>query len=291
MRKRHQAILISSNAKKNICNEISLNLDSYENEQRLIFNNYFKENISPEDIDMSKKKEKSPENVEDEEEDEEEKSDLEDISDSEEDYISINSDIKVPHLGEEKGPYIKYDISENAFVGGINYNDYTIIQKNKIKINTEKNDSINNDKGRYNKNNNNNEQNKEERIIKIGEKIDFNDILEQMAYWSEQISIENSKDKKNKKKNKEVEIPDINILQLFKLYPKKMEEIQENIEIIDKEIKDKNLNNDNCPIKKIVNDQENIVNEKIQNINKLSKELDRIKEISYGDNFSLIEFK
>ena len=291
MRKRHQAILISSNAKKNICNEISLNLDSYENEQRLIFNNYFKENISPEDIDMSKKKEKSPENVEDEEEDEEEKSDLEDISDSEEDYISINSDIKVPHLGEEKGPYIKYDISENAFVGGINYNDYTIIQKNKIKINTEKNDSINNDKGRYNKNNNNNEQNKEERIIKIGEKIDFNDILEQMAYWSEQISIENSKDKKNKKKNKEVEIPDINILQLFKLYPKKMEEMQENIEIIDKEIKDKNLNNDNCPIKKIVNDQENIVNEKIQNINKLSKELDRIKEISYGDNFSLIEFK
>ena len=165
-------------------------MDSYENEQRLIFNNYFKENISPEDIYMSKKKEKSPENVEDEEEDEEEKSDLEDISDSEEDYISINSDIKVPHLGEEKGPYIKYDISENAFVGGINYNDYTIIQKNKIKINTEKNDSINNDKGRYNKNNNNNEQNKEERIIKIGEKIDFNDILEQMAYWSEQISIE-----------------------------------------------------------------------------------------------------
>jgi len=289
MRKRHQAILISSNAKKNICNEISLNLDSYEVEQKQILNNYFKENISPEDIDLSKKKEKSPENVEDEEDDEEEKSDLEDLSDNEEDYISINSNIKVPPLGDQKGPYIKYEISENAFIGGINYNDYTTIPKNKIKINREKNEN-NNDKGKYYKNNKNNEQNKGGRIIKIGEKIDFNSILEQMAYWSEQISLENSKDKKNRKKL-EVEIPDINILQLFKLYPKQMEEIQENIKIIDKEMRDKNLNNDNCPIKKIVNDQENIVNEKIQNINKISKELDRIKDITYGDNFSLIEFK
>ena len=289
MRKRHQAILISSNAKKNICNEISLNLDSYEVEQKQILNNYFKENISPEDIDLSKKKEKSPENVEDEEDDEEEKSDLEDLSDNEEDYISINSNIKVPPLGDQKGPYIKYEISENAFIGGINYNDYTTIPKNKIKINREKNEN-NNDKGKYYKNNKNNEQNKGGRIIKIGEKIDFNYILEQMAYWSEQISLENSKDKKNRKKL-EVEIPDINILQLFKLYPKQMEEIQENIKIIDKEMRDKNLNNDNCPIKKIVNDQENIVNEKIENINKISKELDRIKDITYGDNFSLIEFK
>ena len=289
MRKRHQAILISSNAKKNICNEISLNLDSYEVEQKQILNNYFKENISQEDIDLSKKKEKSPENVEDEEYDEEEKSDLEDLSDNEEDYISINSNIKVPPLGDQKGPYIKYEISENAFIGGINYNDYTTIPKNKIKINREKNEN-NNDKGKYYKNNKNNEQNKGGRIIKIGEKIDFNSILEQMAYWSEQISLENSKDKKNRKKL-EVEIPDINILQLFKLYPKQMEEIQENIKIIDKEMRDKNLNNDNCPIKKIVNDQENIVNEKIQNINKISKELDRIKDITYGDNFSLIEFK
>ena len=286
MRKRHQAILISSNAKKNICNEISLNLDSYEVEQKQILNNYFKENISPEDIDMSKKKEKSPENVEDEEDDEEEKSDLEDLSDSEEEYISINSNIKVPPLGEQKGPYIKYQISENAFVGGINYNDYTIIPKNRIKINKENN----NDKGRYYKNNKNYEQNNEERIIKTGEKIDFNDILEQMAYWSEQISLENSKDKKNRK-NIDVEIPDINILQLFKLYPKQMEEIQENIKIIDKEMRDKNLNNDNCPIKKIINDQENIIIEQIQNITKISKELDRIKDITYGNNFSLIEFK
>ena len=284
MRKRHQAILISSHAKKNICNNISLNLDSYEIEQKYILNNYFKQNISPEDIDPLSKKEKAPENVEDEE-DEEENDDLENRSDSEEDYISINSNIKVPPLGDQKGPYIKYEISEKAFVGGIDYNDYTIIPEKKLTINN------NNDNKAYNKNTTNNDAN-EERMIKVGEKIEFNDILDQMAYWSEQISLDNAKDKnKNKMKIKEVEIPDINILQLFNLYPNKIEEINDKIKEIEKEMKDKNLNNDNCAIKKIVSDQENIIKEKMQNINKLSKEMDRIKSIIYSDKFSLIEFK
>ena len=56
-------------------------------------------------------------------------------------------------------------------------------------------------------------------------------------------------------------------------------------------MKDKNLNNDNCPIKNILNEQEIILNEKKQSINKLTKEIDKIKTITYGDNFSLIEFK
>ena len=42
MRKRHQAILISSHAKKNILSDLSLNIDSYEIEQKNILNNYFK---------------------------------------------------------------------------------------------------------------------------------------------------------------------------------------------------------------------------------------------------------
>ena len=58
----------------------------------------------------------------------------EDISnDEKEDIISLNSNIKVPPLGEQKGPYIKYEISEKGYVGGINYDDYTIIPNNKIK--------------------------------------------------------------------------------------------------------------------------------------------------------------
>ena len=289
MRKRHQAILISSHAKKNICNDISLNLDSYEEEQTYVLNHYFKDNINPEDIDPSIQKEKAPENVEDEGEEEEENEDLEDISDEEEKYISINSNIQVPPLGEQKGPYIKYQISEKAFVGGIDYNDYEIIPENKIKINID-----NNDDKKYSKYSPKKEENEknEERVIKVGEKIEFSDIINQMAYWAEQMSLENSKEKnKNKRKLIEVEIPDINILQLFKLYPKKMEEINDKIKVLEKEMKDKNLNNDNCPIKNILNEQEIILNEKKQSINKLTKEIDKIKTITYGDNFSLIEFK
>ena len=289
MRKRHQAILISSNAKKNICNEISLNYDSYEIEQKHLLNNYFQENISPEDISPSTTKEIAPENVD--EEVEEENENLEDSSDSEEDIISINSKIKVPPLGEDKGPFIKYEISEKAFVAGINYDDYTIIPENKINMKSEKSDNINNN----NYKNKNEEENKQDnRTIKIGQKIEFNDILKQIAYWSEQINLENSKDKdilKNKKKLKDIEIPDVNILQLFKLYPKKLEKMNEKIKIIEKEMKDKNINNDNCVMNKLINDQENIINNKIQNINKLSQEIDNIKSITYGDNFSLIEFK
>ena len=289
MRKRHQAILISSNAKKNICNEISLNYDSYEIEQKHLLNNYFQENISAEDISPSTTKEIAPENVD--EEVEEENENLEDSSDSEEDIISINSKIKVPPLGEDKGPYIKYEISEKAFVAGINYDDYTIIPENKINMKSEKSDNINNN----NYKNKNEEENKQDnRTIKIGQKIEFNDILKQIAYWSEQINLENSKDKdilKNKKKLKDIEIPDVNILQMFKLYPKKLEKMNEKIKIIEKEMKDKNINNDNCVMNKLINDQENIINNKIQNINKLSQEIDNIKSITYGDNFSLIEFK
>ena len=217
MRKRHQAILISSNAKKNICNEISLNYDSYEIEQNHLLNNYFKENINPEDIVPSTTKEIAPENVDEEEEENE---DLEDSSDSEEDIISINSKIKVPPLGEDKGPHIKYEISEKAFVAGINYDDYTIIPDNKINIKSEKSYNINNNY--RNQNQNEKEDTQDNRIIKIGQKIDFDNILKQIAYWSEQINLENSKDKdklKNKKKLKDIEIPDVNILQLFKLYP------------------------------------------------------------------------
>ena len=284
MRKRHQAILISSHAKKNICNDLSLNPDSYEIEQKFILNNYFKENINPEDIDNYPQIEKDPENVVEEEEND----DSEDISDEDENYISINSNIKVPPLGEQKGPHIKYEISEKALLGGISYDDYQIIPENKIKIN------VGGDEKKYNKNNINKENNekKEERIIKVGEKIDFNDIIEQMAYWAEQINNENSKEKTVSKRNiKDINIPEINILQLFKLYPKKMDELNNKIKMLEKEMRSKNLNNDNCALKIILNEKENILNEKKQEIKKLSNALDKIKSITYGDKFGLIEFK
>ena len=136
----------------------------------------------------------------------------------------------MPPLGEQKGTYIKYEISEKAFLGGIPYDDYQIIPENKIKISMDNPEDKKNSK--YSPKKEDNEKN-EERVLKVGEKIEFNDILNQMAYWAEQMSLENSKEKsKNKRKIKDVEIPDINILQMFKLYPKKMDEMKDKIKIM-----------------------------------------------------------
>ena len=70
-----------------------------------------------------------------------------------------------------------------------------------------------------------------------------------------------------------------------------MDEILDKIKIMEKEMKDKNINSDNCVMKNILTDQENKIQEKIKNLTELTKELDRIKAITYSDNFSLIEFK
>ena len=113
-----------------------------------------------------------------------------------------------------------------------------------------------------------------------------------MAYWAEELSYEKSKDKnKNRKKLTNVEIPDINIYQLLKLYPNKIDEISDRIKSLEKEARDKNIYTDNSVVKSLLNDQENIINEKKQNMSKLAKEFDRIHSITYGDNFSIIEFK
>lgn len=296
MRKRHQALLISSQAKKKICNELSINNASYEIEQKQLLNNYFKEHIDEEDIEVptqnnnEKIKEKNA-NEEDEE------NNLEEDFDEEDEEISTN--IKVPPLGDQKGPYIKYEISEKAFVGGIGFEDYDYIHNKKLKI---KGENIDNDKKIKNykktdKNAKDKKDKKEEKddgniYLDVGATINFNNIIEQMAYWAEELTFEKSKDKnKNKKKLTNVEIPDINILQLFKIYPNKIDEINDKIKSLEKEARDRNLYNDNSIIKTILSDQENIINDKKQNINKLAKEYDRIHNITYGDNFSVIEFK
>ena len=300
MRRRHQAILISSQAKKKICNELSINNASYEIEQKQMLNNYFKDHIDDEDVEVpsnNKKIEennqnKAKENAEEEEENENE----DDLEDEEEENITLSTNITVPPLGEKKGPYIKYEISEKAFVGGINFDDYSYIPENKLKIKVDNNEDDKKKYKNYRKNDKNakKEEKKEDENIylKVGAHLNFNSIIEQMAYWAEELSLEKSKDKnKNKKKLTNVEIPDINILQLLKLYPNKMNEISDKIKVLEKEARDKNLLTENSVVKSILNDQENIINEKKQNINKLTKEFDRIHSITYGDNFSVIEFK
>jgi len=304
MRKRHQALLISSQAKKKICNELSINNSSYEIEQKQLLNNYFKDHIDEEDVEVPNKLQKLDEKYlnkerENIDEEDEENEIEEDLDDEEEEKITLSTNIKVPPLGEQKGPYIKYEISEKAFVGGIDFDDYSYIPENKLKIKGDNNiDDHDKKKIKTHKKNDKNIKDKEEKkddgntYLKVGANINFNNIIEQMAYWAEEISNEKSKDKnKNKRKIKDVEIPDINVLQLFKLYPNKIDEINNKIKSLEKEAKDKNIYSDNSIVKAILNDQENIINEKKQNINKLSKEFDRIHSITYGDNFSVIEFK
>ena len=299
MRKRHQALIISSQAKKKICNELSINNASYEIEQKQMLNNYFKEHIDDEDVEVPTKMPKNNEKIKEKanDEDEEENEYEDDLDDEEEENIALSTNITVPPLGELKGPHIKYEISEKAFVGGINFEDYSYIPNKKLKIKGEYNDDDKRKMKSFRKNDKNIKDKQEEKkddniYLDVGPTLNFNNIIEQMAYWAEELSYEKSKDKnKNRKKLTNVEIPDINILQLFKLYPNKMDEIIEKIKSLEKEARDKNLYNDNSMVKTILNDQENIINEKKQNINKLAKEFDRIHSITYGDNFSVIEFK
>jgi len=299
MRKRHQALLISSQAKKKICNELSINNASYEIEQKQMLNNYFKDHIDEEDIEIPSKIQRNTDKIKEREnndDDEEDNDNEEDLDDEEEENISLSTNITVPPLGDQKGPYIKYEISEKAYVGGINFDDYSYIPIKKLKIKGEDDDK----KKAKSKKDKNIKDKKDEKkggddgniYLDVGATINFNNIIEQMAYWAEELTYEKSKDKnKNKKKLTNVEIPDINILQLFKLYPNKMDEINDTIKTIEKDARDKNLYTDNSVVKSILNDQENIINEKKQDINKLAKEYDRIHNITYGDNFSVIEFK
>jgi hypothetical protein len=299
MRKRHQALLISSQAKKKICNELSINNASYEIEQKQMLNNYFKDHIDEEDIEIPSKIQRNTDKIKEREnndDDEEDNDNEEDLDDEEEENISLSTNITVPPLGDQKGPYIKYEISEKAYVGGINFDDYSYIPIKKLKIKGEDDDK----KKAKSKKDKNIKDKKDEKkggddgniYLDVGATINFNNIIEQMAYWAEELTYEKSKDKnKNKKKLTNVEIPDINILQLFKLYPNKMDEINNTIKTIEKDARDKNLYTDNSVVKSILNDQENIINEKKQDINKLAKEYDRIHNITYGDNFSVIEFK
>ena len=118
MRKRHQAMMISSQAKKKICNELGLNTTSHEIEQKKLLNTYFNENVDEEDIEIISEPEKIPDKKT-KKISQDEDSDEEDIDDEDEETITLSSNIKVPPLGDQRGPYIKYQISEKAFIEGL----------------------------------------------------------------------------------------------------------------------------------------------------------------------------
>ena len=121
MRKKHQSILISSNAKKNVCNEISLGNYTYESEVKEQLRDFFKNNIREEDIDN-----------------------IEENSDkySDDDSFEV-SNIKVPkQIINNQKEFAKFQISEKAILGGIDsFNYETIPHKSDNSENIDNKDS------------------------------------------------------------------------------------------------------------------------------------------------------
>ena len=109
MRKKHQAVLISSAAKKNFCNEISLANFTYESEVKEQLRDFFNNNIKQEDI----------ENGEDS---------------SDDDSFEI-SNIKVPkQVINNSKEFAKFQISEKAILGGIDPFNFEALPQKVINI-------------------------------------------------------------------------------------------------------------------------------------------------------------
>ena len=119
MRKKQQAIHISTNAKKNFCQEISLSNYTYEEEIKEQLNDYFNNNTKDEDV----------------ENDEENKS-------SDDDSFDI-CDIRVPkqdlNITKE---FAKFQISEKAILSRIEDFNYELIPQKMIKISENENEKF-----------------------------------------------------------------------------------------------------------------------------------------------------
>jgi len=161
MRKKHQAVLINSAAKKNFCNEISLGNFTYESEVKEQLRDFFNNNIKQEDLEYVNEEEKERE--------------ANDSSD-EEDSFEV-SNIKVPkQVVNNSKEFAKFQISEKAIVSGIDSFNYETIPQKTINI-------------CYDNSNYSEDNNKD-----LGATIKFFDIIKQYIFWKEKCE---SKGEKN----------------------------------------------------------------------------------------------
>ena len=148
MRKKHQAVMISSAAKKNFCNEISLGNFTYESEVKEQLRDFFNDNIKQED----------DENFEEKEDDS-----------SEDDDFEV-SNIKVPkQVVNNQKEYSKFQITENAVLGNIDPSNYEPIPQKVINICY--------DNSEYSEDNNKD----------LGTTIKFFDIIKQCIFWKNKM--------------------------------------------------------------------------------------------------------
>ena len=146
MRKKHQSVLISSAAKKNFCNEISLGNFTYESEVKEQLRDFFNDNIKEEDIENT---EENNENS------------------SDDDSFEV-SNIKVPkQIINNQKEYAKFQISEKAVLGGIDPFNYETIPQKTINICY--------DNCEYTEDNNKD----------LGSTIKFFDIIKQSIFWKD----------------------------------------------------------------------------------------------------------
>ena len=148
MRKKHQAVMISSAAKKNFCNEISLGNFTYESEVKEQLRDFFNDNIKQEDV----------ENFEEKEDDS-----------SEDDDFEV-SNIKVPkQVVNNQKEYSKFQITENAVLGNIDPSNYEPIPQKVINICY--------DNSEYSEDNNKD----------LGTTLKFFDIIKQCIFWKNKM--------------------------------------------------------------------------------------------------------
>ena len=154
MRKKHQAVLISSAAKKNFCNEISLANFTYESEVKEQLRDFFNNNIKQEDI----------ENVEENEEDS-----------SDDDSFEV-SNIKVPkQVANNTKEFAKFQISEKAILCGLDPTNYEALPQKVINICY--------DNSEYSEDNNKD----------LGANVKFFDIIKQCIFWKDKSEAKGKK--------------------------------------------------------------------------------------------------
>ena len=140
--------MISSAAKKNFCNEISLGNFTYESEVKEQLRDFFNDNIKQEDV----------ENFEEKEDDS-----------SEDDDFEV-SNIKVPkQVVNNQKEYSKFQITENAVLGNIDPSNYEPIPQKVINICY--------DNSEYSEDNNKD----------LGTTIKFFDIIKQCIFWKNKM--------------------------------------------------------------------------------------------------------
>ena len=161
MRKKHQAVLISSAAKKNFCNEISLGNFTYDSEVKEQLREFFNNNLKQEDLEYTAEDEKERENNE---------------SSDDDDSFEV-SDIKVPkQVVNNSNEYAKFQISEKAIISGIEPSNYTTIPQKTINICY--------DNSEYTEDNNKD----------LGATVKFFDIIKQCIFWKEKNESKGNKD-------------------------------------------------------------------------------------------------